>query len=84
MRVKIARRFQITIPEEVRKELGLNVGDSVDVRREGRKVIVEKVGNNWESVMRETRGTWKNHPVFGSMKDSLEIADWIRQKKRQS
>ena len=29
LRVKVARRYQITIPEEVREEVGVNVGDSV-------------------------------------------------------
>ncbi|MCS4540432.1 MAG: AbrB/MazE/SpoVT family DNA-binding domain-containing protein, partial [Thaumarchaeota archaeon] len=32
MRVKVARRYQITIPEEVRDEVGISIGDAVDVR----------------------------------------------------
>jgi len=35
----------------------LNVGDIVEVRREGSRVIVEKVSGNWESVMKKTKGT---------------------------
>lgn len=83
MRVKVARRYQITIPEEVRKEMQLNVGDSVDVRSEGGKVVVEKIERSWASVMAETRGAWKTHPVFKSMRDSVEIVDWLRQKNRK-
>lgn len=84
MRVKVARRYQITIPEEVREEVGINVGDAVDVRSQDGKVVVEKVGKSWESVMGETQGAWKTHPIFKDMKDSLEIVDWLRQKRRKT
>ena len=83
MRVRVARRYQITIPEEVREEVGINVGDTVDVRSQDGKVIVEKIGRNWESVMNETKGVWRAHPVFKDMKDSVEIVDWLRQKSRK-
>ena len=84
MRVKVARRYQVTIPEEVREELGINIGDIVDVRSQDGKVVVEKLGKNWESVMEETKGAWKTHPIFKDMKDSIEIVDWLRQKKRKA
>ncbi len=80
MRVKVARRYQITIPEEVREEVGINVGEAVDVRSQDGKVVVEKVGKSWESVMQETKGVWKTHPIFKDMKDSIEIVDWLRQR----
>ena len=83
MRVKVARRYQITIPDEVRRELRINVGDNVDVRSEDGKAVVEKMEMSWESVMAETRGAWKTHPVFKSMRDSVEIVDWLRQKNRK-
>ena len=84
MRVKVARRYQVTIPEEVREEVGINIGDIVDVRSQDGKVVVEKLGKNWESVMEETRGMWKTHPIFKDMKDSIEIVDWLRQKQRKA
>ncbi|MGI0079924.1 MAG: AbrB/MazE/SpoVT family DNA-binding domain-containing protein, partial [Nitrososphaerales archaeon] len=74
MKVKVARRHQITIPEHVREDAGIRVGDTVDVRSEGGKVIVEKISDNWGSVMKETRGVWKTHPVFKEMKDAVEIS----------
>lgn len=83
MKVRVARRHQITIPEEVREEVGINVGDTVDVRSQDGKVIVEKIERNWESVMKETRGVWRAHPVFKDMDDAIEIVDWLRQKSRK-
>ena len=83
MRVKVARRHQITIPEEVRNEVGIRVGDVVDVRSEGKRVVVEKAVQSWEQVMDQTRGAWKTHPVFGDMKDAVEIVNWLRRKRRR-
>lgn len=79
----MARRYQITIPEEVRVEVGINIGDAVDVRSQDGKVVVEKLGKSWESVMEETRGVWKGHPIFKDMKDSIEIVNWLRQKSKK-
>ncbi len=42
LRVKVARRYQITIPEEVRGDAGINIGDTLDVRSQDRKVVIEK------------------------------------------
>jgi AbrB family looped-hinge helix DNA binding protein len=81
LKAKVARRYQITIPEEVRQELGINVGDVVDVSNQGGKVVIEKIRKNWDDVMDETRGTWKSHPAFAGMKDSVEITHWLRNKR---
>jgi AbrB family looped-hinge helix DNA binding protein len=81
LKAKVARRYQVTIPEEVRDEVGINVGDTVDVTSQGGKVVIEKLGRNWDKVMRETKGTWKSHPAFAGMKDSVEITHWLRNKR---
>lgn len=81
MKARVARRYQITIPEEVREDVGINVGDVVDVRSQGGKVVIEKLGDNWDKVMAETKGTWKSHPAFANMKDSVEITHWLRNKR---
>lgn len=82
MRARVARRYQVTIPEEVRDEARLKVGDTVDVRSQDGRVIIEKIGGNWEAIMNETRGMWKAHPAFKDMKDAVETVDWLRQKNR--
>ena len=78
MQVKVARRYQVTIPEEVREKAGLSVGDAVDVRYEEGKVLIEKLEESWERVMAESAGSWAKHPVFGKMKNSVEIVHWLR------
>jgi AbrB family looped-hinge helix DNA binding protein len=83
LKAKVARRYQITIPEEVREEVGINVGDVVDVSSHEGKVVIEKVGRNWDKVMAETRGAWSHHPAFSGMKDSVEITHWLRNKRKK-
>ena len=82
MQVKVARRYQITIPEQVRDDTGINIGDTLDVRSQEGKVIIEKIGRDWEAVMNETRGAWKDHPAFKDMKDSVEIVHLAQAKAR--
>lgn len=77
----MARRYQITIPEEVREEVGINVGDLVDVSSHDGKVVIEKLGRNWDEVMSQTKGAWRSHPSFAGMKDSVEITHWLRNKR---
>jgi AbrB family looped-hinge helix DNA binding protein len=83
MKAKVARRYQITIPEEVREEVGINVGDLVDVSSHEGRVVIEKVGRNWEQVMSETKGAWKTHPAFAGLRDSVEITHWLRNNRRK-
>jgi len=81
MEVRIARRYQVTIPQEVREKMDLSVGDVVEVRYDEGRIIIEKVLEGWEDVMMETAGAWRDHPVFGKMKNSIEVMDWLRGKK---
>ena len=83
MKAKVARRYQITIPEEVRDEVGINVGDEVDVSSQGGKVVIERVGRNWDQVMKSTKGTWRSHPAFAGMRDSVEITHWLRNRRQK-
>jgi AbrB family looped-hinge helix DNA binding protein len=46
LRFKVARRYQITIPERVRDNMGRNIGDTVDVTSQDGKVTIEKIGRN--------------------------------------
>jgi AbrB family looped-hinge helix DNA binding protein len=81
LQVKVARRYQVTIPEEVREKARISVGDDVDVRYEDGKILLEKLEDNWEKVMKETEGSWAHHPVFGKMKNSVEIVHWLRSQR---
>jgi len=61
--------------------MDLSVGDVVEVRYDEGRIIIEKVLESWKDVMAETAGAWSNHPVFGKMKNSVEVVNWLRGKK---
>jgi len=81
MKTKVARRHQITIPEDIRKKAGISVGDILDITYKDGKIQVEKLDESWDDVMKETRGTWGDHPVFGDKEDAVDIVNWMRGKK---
>lgn len=39
--VKVTRKYQVTIPENVRTELGVKIGDKLIVKSENKKIIME-------------------------------------------
>jgi len=41
--VTVSKKYQVTIPREIREKVGLRVGDKVLVRVEGRKIIIEPI-----------------------------------------
>jgi len=45
-KVKVTRKYQITIPEEVRNKTGLRIGDELLVRKEKEKIVIEKLLDN--------------------------------------
>lgn len=57
------------------------MGDTLDITYKHGKIQVEKVDESWDDVMKETRGTWGEHPVFKDKKDAVEIVNWMRGKK---
>lgn len=80
MKTKVARRHQITIPGEIRKKAKISVGDFLEISYKHGKITAEKIDENWEKVMKETRGAWRKHPVFKELDDAVEIVNWMRRK----
>src|SRR4030042_879415 len=39
--VKVTRKYQVTIPESVRSELGVKIGDKLVVKAENKRIIME-------------------------------------------
>ncbi len=40
--MRVTRNYQVTIPAEVRRELGVRVGDVLIVRAEGDRIVMRK------------------------------------------
>lgn len=80
MKTKVARRHQITIPEEIRQKANIGIGDVLEISYENGKIIAEKINEDWDEVMKETKGSWNYHPIFKEMGNSVEIVNWMRGK----
>jgi len=69
--MKVTRKYQVTIPEDVREKTGLRIGDELLVREEEEKIVmekpidIEKLAGSWSHIestkkfMQEARGLWK-------------------------
>ncbi|MFQ5793699.1 MAG: AbrB/MazE/SpoVT family DNA-binding domain-containing protein [Candidatus Bipolaricaulia bacterium] len=49
---KVTRQGQITIPKEIREELGIDVGDNIVFVRQGDRIFIKKL--TLEEIMAET------------------------------
>ncbi|KPV63369.1 MAG: Repressor-like protein SSo7c4 [Candidatus Bathyarchaeota archaeon BA1] len=69
-KVKVTRNYQVTIPEDVRKKLGIEEGDYVSIETLGktlavmkRVIPVEDLAGTWDEemdkIMEDVRKLWK-------------------------
>lgn len=56
----------------------ISLGYTLEISCRNGKILVEKVDDNWQNVMKETKGIWRKHPAFKEMEDSVEIVNWMR------
>ena len=55
---KVTAKYQITIPPEIRKELGIVPGTEIDIAKEGQKYVI--VVDPIRSVLSKWRGKFKD------------------------
>jgi len=70
-KVKVTRKYQVTIPKEVRKMIGVKIGDELFVSGSERRIILEKtvdldeLAGSWTHIentdvfMEEVRRMWR-------------------------
>jgi len=39
--VKVTRKYQITIPEEIRKPLNIQIGEKLPIERKGKAIVIK-------------------------------------------
>ena len=74
-KVKVTRKYQVTIPKEIRERIGVNIGDELLVNRSGRRIVLEKpvdledLAGSWthiestDAFMKNVRELWKTWKV---------------------
>ena len=60
---KITRNYQISIPKDARKSLGLRIGDVVIVKTEDKRIVIEPIRE--KNIIDETFGLWGKSRVPG-------------------
>lgn len=80
---KLNSEYEIRLVEELRKPLGLNKGDEVNVEIEGDKLIITKVKNEPEQNLMQSRldniiQTFKERPILENSMLDLNKTEEIR------
>jgi len=60
-KVKLDEKGRVSIPAEIRREIGLGVGEEVVIDRVGSTLVMKKVAPQIPTV--DSRGGWKRKPV---------------------
>ncbi len=71
LRRVVTRKGQVTVPAEIRRELGLNVGDEVAFLVDGGEVRLARTG----SVVERTAGVFKRRKRALSAEDLRDAAE---------
>jgi AbrB family looped-hinge helix DNA binding protein len=69
---KVTSKYQVTIPLEVRREMGIIPGTEVEIAKKGEKYVL--IVNPIETVKKKWRGKFKGEPT------TMEYIDEIRGK----
>ncbi len=48
--IKVTRKYQITIPAEIRKQLNIKEGEYLKVELQGNRIILTKANIEWKTV----------------------------------
>jgi AbrB family looped-hinge helix DNA binding protein len=57
---RVTRKYQVTIPKEVRKKVGVEVGDELKVMDKGELIVLQKAGK--AKSLLTFAGCWKGYP----------------------
>jgi AbrB family looped-hinge helix DNA binding protein len=72
---RVSRKGQITIPAELRRDLGISAGDSVAVERNGDTLIVRRAGSATERTYGALSKYRRDPPLtIGEEKDAFAQA----------
>ena len=60
LKTKVTRNYRITIPKEIRKKIGVAVGDEFTVMNKGELIVLQKVTTMKGSTA--FAGCWRGYP----------------------
>ena len=86
--VKVRMKYQVTIPENVRKLIPLNIGDRVEVTAKNNEIVIRPIvevprdqawfwDSNWQSMEKKATEDEKKGKTK-SFKDPNEAIKWLK------
>ena len=63
-KVKLDEKGRVSLPADIRREIGLSVGEEVVIDRVGSTLVLRKVAPQIPTV--DSRGGWKRKPVVSA------------------
>lgn len=78
---KVTRNYQVTIPRDIRRVQGIEVGDTVLFAIEGGKVDFMKM--NRDQIFADAAGSWKGKVKEGGVEYVRKVrAGWVTRRRR--
>ena len=71
MIVTISKGLQITIPSEIRNELGLEIGSKVELEKRGNKIIIKPIEDDLERLFEEAKRIKPKHKLSAKDMDKM-------------
>ena len=71
MIVTISKGLQITIPSEIRNELGLEIGSKVELEKRANKIIIKPIEDDLERLFEEAKRIKPKHKLSAKDMDKM-------------
>ncbi|HII30040.1 hypothetical protein COT48_01455 [Candidatus Woesearchaeota archaeon CG08_land_8_20_14_0_20_47_9] len=71
MIVSISKGYQLTIPADIRNELGISIGSRLTLKKTESKIILEPIKENVEKVFEEAKRIKPKHKLTAKQMDKL-------------
>ena len=71
MITSISKGQQVTIPAEIRKKLGLDIGSKMEIEQKHGKIILKPVGEDLEKLFKEAKKIKPKHNLTAEQMDEL-------------
>lgn len=71
MITSISKGYQLTIPADIRNELGLGIGSRVEITKKEQKIIIEPIKEDIEEIFKEAKRIKPKHRLTAEQMDKM-------------
>lgn len=78
MEVTVSSKYQLVVPREVRKRMGLKPGQKVRIKKVTQNAVTFEKQPSMQELLDKSAGTMKNAPW---QKKGIDAAEWVRRQR---